>query len=56
MEEQELKEMFSSLLDEKLQPLKERLESLEEEQRRISEKLKHVSEQVAANTEDQTKY
>lgn len=54
MENKELMQMFSSLLDEKLQPLNERLERLEGGQQVIIEKLDNVSEQVASNTEKQT--
>ena len=54
MENKELLQMFSSLLDEKLQPLNERLERLEGGQQVIIEKLDNVSEQVASNTEKQT--
>ncbi|WP_218775584.1 hypothetical protein [Oceanobacillus senegalensis] len=44
--------MFSSLLDEKLQPLNERLERFEGGQQVIIEKLDNVSKQVASNTEN----
>ena len=54
MENKELMQMFSSLLDEKLQPLNERLERLEGGQQVIIEKIDNVSEQVASNTEKQT--
>ncbi|RKQ28346.1 hypothetical protein [Oceanobacillus halophilus] len=54
MENKELINMFSSLLDEKLQPLNERLERLEGGQQVIIEKLDNVSKQVASNTENQT--
>lgn len=53
MENKELMQMFSSLLDEKLQPLNERLERLEGGQQVIIKKLDNVSEQVASNTEKQ---
>ncbi|MEQ6377469.1 hypothetical protein RZN22_10280 [Bacillaceae bacterium S4-13-58] len=54
MENKELIQMFSSLLDEKLQPLNERLVRLEGGQQVIIEKLDNVSNQVASNTEKQT--
>lgn len=53
MENKELIQLFSSLLDEKLQPLNERLERLEGGQQVIIEKLDSVSKQVANNTEKQ---
>ncbi|MEQ6378633.1 hypothetical protein RZN25_17645 [Bacillaceae bacterium S4-13-56] len=51
MENKELMQMFSSLLNEKLKPLTERLERLEGGQQVIIEKLDNVSEKVASNTE-----
>jgi hypothetical protein len=68
MENKELMQMISSLLDEKLQPLNERLERVESGQRVGNErlemlesgqqiiigKLDNVSKQVASNTEKQT--
>ncbi|WP_117149155.1 MULTISPECIES: hypothetical protein [Paraliobacillus] len=54
MENKELIQMFSSMLDEKLQPINEHLERLEGGQQVIIEKLNNVSEQVASNTEKQT--
>ncbi|WLR51883.1 hypothetical protein LC040_02945 [Bacillus tianshenii] len=44
MENKELMQMFSSLLDEKLQPLSERLERLEGGQQVIIEELDNVAE------------
>ncbi len=46
--------MFSSLFEEKLQPLNERLERLEGGQQVIIGKLDNVSKQVVSNTEKQT--
>ncbi|WP_407272992.1 hypothetical protein [Radiobacillus sp. PE A8.2] len=54
MDNKELIQMFSSLLDEKLQPINERLVRLEGGQQVIIEKLDNVSKQVASNTEKQT--
>ncbi|MFD2762478.1 hypothetical protein [Lentibacillus juripiscarius] len=54
MENKELMQVFSSLLDEKLQPMNERLERLEGGQQVLTERLDNVSKQVANNTEKQT--
>ncbi len=68
MDSKELMQMFTSLLEEKLQPLNERMEGLKNSQQVINErletldtgqqvmieKLDNVSEQVASNTEKQT--
>ena len=54
MDEKRLIQMFSSLLDEKLQPLNGRMEKLEGGQQVILDKLDNVSIQVAENTEKQS--
>ncbi|RKL68071.1 hypothetical protein CR203_06125 [Salipaludibacillus neizhouensis] len=54
MDEKMLMQMFSSLLDEKLEPLSERLEKLDGGQQVMIKKLDNVSKQVADNSEKHT--
>lgn len=54
LDEKKLMQMFSSMLDEKLQPINKRFETLEGGQKTILTKLDNISKQVAANTEMQT--
>lgn len=53
MENKELMQLFSSLLEEKLQPLDEHFKGLEDGQQQIIKKIDNVSKQVATNTEMQ---
>ena len=54
MDENKLVELFTSLLDQKLNPINEKLSKLEGGQQSILDKLDYITSQVAENIEMKT--